>query len=44
MDLDGIIISYFDTPNLDAMWQSGVNAKSMKPSYPTKRFPIIIVW
>jgi alkaline phosphatase D len=30
---------YFDTPNLDAIAKSGVQAKSMKPSYPTKTFP-----
>ena len=30
---------YFPTPNLDALAKSGVHAKSMKPSYPTKTFP-----
>jgi alkaline phosphatase D len=47
VSLDGFRWDYnkfFETPNLDTMAKSGVNAKSMKPSYPTKTFPIIIVW
>jgi alkaline phosphatase D len=42
VSLDGFRWDYnkfFETPNLDAMAKSGVNAKSMKPSYPTKTFP-----
>jgi len=42
VSLDGFRWDYpqhFHTPNLDALAKSGVHAKSMKPSYPTKTFP-----
>jgi alkaline phosphatase D len=46
LSLDGFRWDYnkhFDTPNLNIVANKGVKAKSIKPSYPTKTFRIIIL-
>lgn len=42
VSLDGFrwdYVKHFKTPNLNAIANEGVHARSMKPSYPTKTFP-----